>query len=98
MKKLFVALFAFVSVGCFAQDGKEVFAVPESNQGFYIFCLSKPAGNYEFLGAEKIKLVALSSAECEARIIKRAKEYPGANGLILKGANYCEVEVIKLKE
>ena len=96
MKKLFVALFVFVSVGCFAQDKKEVLAVPNFKGGFYLFMQSKPAGEYEFLSSEKIKVVLVSTDECKNKILKRAKD-TGANGVIFKGFDWCEVDLIKLK-
>lgn len=99
MRKLFFAVgFGLLAMGGIAQEKKEVFAAPDQQNGYYIFFKSKPAGNYEFLGSEKIGVVLLSSDECEKKIFKKvAENYPAANGLIFTGLNYCECEAVKIE-
>jgi hypothetical protein len=92
MKKLFfAAAVLWASAGCFAQDKKEVLAVPDQERGYYTFF------SFETLGHETIKLVLLSSSECKNRIFKRAAEYPEANGLKFYDLNYCEADILKIK-
>ena len=98
MKKLFfAAAFLWASAGCFAQDNKEVLAVPNYEGGYYLFMESKPAGNYEFLSSEKIKVVLFSTDECKTKILKRA-EASGANGVIFKGRDWCKVDLIRIEK
>jgi hypothetical protein len=98
MKKLFfAAAVLWASAGCFAQDKKEVLAVPDQERGYYTFFNSNPAHSFETLGHETIKLVLLSSSECKNRIFKRAAEYPEANGLKFYDLNYCEADILKIK-
>lgn len=83
------------SVNVFGQKPIEV--IPETKNGYYLFFKSKPAIEYEYLGTEQIKIVMVSSSECETKIFKKLENYKDANGLIFPDLNFCEVEVIKLK-
>lgn len=72
----------------------------EQREGYYIFILSKPIAEYEFLGTVK-KNIALTGQPNEMinGILKKVKkEYPKADGIIFTSADFEKAEAIKFKD
>jgi hypothetical protein len=72
----------------------------ESENGIFIFIRSTPAGDYESLGAVNMPEIVWSgkAGEMVGNAVKRAgKQYPNANGVIIRGDNLGKVEAVLIK-
>lgn len=91
----FAGLFSSFQAG---ETRKDIAAV-ETVQGYYIFMYSKPISETEYLGTVKAKMTWNNTADqVMTSILKQVKkEYPKADGLIFKGSDRFECDVIKFK-
>jgi hypothetical protein len=71
----------------------------DQKQGLYIFMLSKPVAEYEYLGSVKKSLAWTGQPEemLNSMIKKVKKDYPDANGIIFTSVNMERADAIKFK-
>ena len=72
----------------------------DKKQNMYIFIMSEPVAEYEYLGSEK-KTVTWTGQPDELfnSVMKKVKKrYPEANGIIFTTMDMDKVDVIRLKE
>lgn len=68
-------------------------------QGVFLFMMSKPLHEYDYLGSTKIKVVWTGQPEEMINITlkKLKKDYPTADGLIFTTMNMDQADVVKFK-
>lgn len=74
-------------------------ATVDQQQGIYIFVLSKPAAEYEYLGTEVVKVTwtGVGSEVFNKMLQKVKKDYPNAQGLIFTSMDLDRADVIRFK-
>lgn len=106
MRTKFITLTGIILIGftvLFASwqttEPRKDVATVETFQGYYIFMYSKPISEYEYLGTVKSRMTwSNTSDQVMNSILKQVKkEYPRADGLIFRGTDRFQCEVIKFK-
>lgn len=106
MKQKFVLISGIILIGIAglfssfqAGETRKDIATIETVEGYYIFMYSKPIAPTEYMGTIKAKMTWSNTADqVMTSILKQVKkEYPKADGLIFKGSDRFECEVIKFK-
>jgi ABC-type glycerol-3-phosphate transport system substrate-binding protein len=101
MKKIFLGLAAlafFLTAFTILADKSS--ATVDQKEGLYVFILSKPTAQYEYLGSVK-KVLAWSGKPEEmlnSLIKKVKKEYPKANGIIFTNVDMDKADAIEFKD
>lgn len=75
-------------------------AIVDQKEGLYVFMLSKPVAEYEYLGSVK-KTIAWSGKPEEmlnSMIRKVKNDYPQANGIIFTDIDMDQADAIKIKD
>lgn len=105
MKKLIVAI-GFLALIIIAPSFKEIkptqdkaSATVEQKQGLYIFIMSKPSLQYDYLGSVKKGLALTGQPEemINSMIKKVKKEYPKADGIIFTSIELDKADAIIFK-
>lgn len=99
-----LALFFSVAIVLIAAAVKpqtsKALANVDQKEGIYIFMLSKPAAEYQYMGSVEKKGIVMSGKPEEMLNImlkKARKEYPQADGLIFSELNMYKADCIKFK-
>ncbi len=99
--KLFIGLFlTVILLTAFTVISDKSTAIAEQKEGLYIFLLSKPTTEYEYLGSVK-KVLAWSGKPEEmlnSMIKKVKKEYPKADGIVFTNIDMDKADAIQFKE
>lgn len=98
---LIVTILLFLSFPALAQEGDKSLAKADIQQGLYIFMLSKPVSDYDYLGSIHKKGLVWSGQPKEMLniMIRRAKkEYPEADAIVITNIAMDMADVIKFKE
>jgi uncharacterized protein YgiM (DUF1202 family) len=95
----------FTSIGMFAQTNSQTEQAKATviyDQGLYIFILSKPTAQYDYLGTVTKSVWGTFSGwprEMYTKLIKKTKKkYPEANGIIISDITMRKADVIKFKK
>ena len=93
---LFVASVFLTAFTVFTDKGT---ATVDQQQGLYIFMLSKPQLEYEYLGSVKKTLAWSGKPEemLSSMIKKVKKDYPNADGIMFTSIEMDKADAIKLK-
>jgi hypothetical protein len=106
MKRFITAAIIVIAIALFSafmpgtNEIRKNAADVEQKEGLYIFMLSKPQCEYEYLGSEK-KVLSWSGKPEEmlnSMIRKVKKEYPKAEGLIFTNISMDKCDVIAFKD
>lgn len=91
-----IALFSILLLS-FSDDKSK--ATVEQQEGVYIFILSKPVAEYEYLGTVVVKATWSGEAtEIIDKMIKKTKkDYPNAQGIIFTDTGLGKADVIRFK-
>lgn len=98
---LTLSILLLLSVPSFAQEADKSLAKADIQQGLYIFMLSKPVSDYEYLGSIKKGGFVWTGKPTEMLniMIRRAKrDYPDADAIIITTISMDMADVIKFKE
>lgn len=102
MKKVFLVLMAAVTIllTAFTVSSDKGTAKVEQVEGMYIFMLSKPTAEYEYLGTVKKSLAWTGKPEemLNSIVKKVKKEYPKADGIIFTTIAMDKADAVKFKE
>lgn len=100
MKKIFLGLitvlFLFTAFTIISDKGS---ATVDQKEGLYIFILSKPTAEYEYLGSVKKSLSWTGQPEemLNSMIKKVKNEYPKADGIIFTTLGMSKADAVKFK-
>ena len=98
--KIIIGLLAVgLSLTAFTFVSDKGSATVDQKEGLYIFLLSKPTAEYEYMGSVK-KGLAWSGQPDEmlnSRIKKIKKEYPKADGMIFTSIDMDKADAIQFK-
>lgn len=91
---LFVCAFGFANLIQLASNSD--LAHVQKINGLNVFILSRPENKFETLGKVKIRLTWSNEPEALFKELQKkvAREYPGANGIIIKSIALDEAEAI----
>lgn len=98
---LIISVLLLLSVPSFAQEIDKSLAKADIQQGLYIFMLSKPANEYEYLGSIKKGGFVISGQPKEMlniMIRRTKKDYPDADAIIITTLSMDMADVVKFKE
>lgn len=98
---LTISILLLLSVSSFAQEADKSLAKADIQQGLYIFMLSKPVSEYEYLGSLHKKGLVWTGQPKEMLniMIRRTKrEYPEADAIVITNLSMDMADVIKFKE
>ncbi len=99
--KIFIGLLAvglFLTAFKFATDKGS--ATVDQKQGLYIFLLSKPTAEYEYLGSVKKGLAWTGQPDemLNSMIKKVKKDYPKADGIVFTTIDMDKADAIQFKD
>lgn len=101
MKKYFVIAMAVLLFASFTSSeiSDKSFAKAEQVEGYYIFIMSKPVKEYEYLGTVKVGVTWSGKPEENFNsILKRVKkDYPKADAIIFNDIDMKKVDAIQFK-
>lgn len=98
--KLFIVLIAVsFLVTAFTLVSDKSSATVDQKQGLYIFILSKPTAEYEYLGSVKKSVAWTGKPEemLNSMIKKVKKDYPNADGIVFTSVNMDKADAINFK-
>lgn len=98
---LTILILLLFSAPSFAQEADKSLAKADIQQGLYIYMLSKPVSEYEYLGSIKKGGFVISGQPKEMLniMIRRTKrDYPDADAIIITTLSMDMADVIKFKE
>ncbi len=99
--KIFIILIVFgLFLTAFKITSNKGTAIVEQKEGLYIFMLSKPVVEFDYLGSVK-KGLALTGQPGEmlnSMIKKVKKEYPTADGIIFTSMSMDKADAVLLKD
>jgi hypothetical protein len=80
-------------------DNKKDTALVEQMQGVYIFILSKPAAEYNYIGScsKSFALTGGPEEMLNSMLKKCKKDFPTADGLIFKSLSMDKADAVKFK-
>ena len=100
MKKLILLLAVAIGATAFTTLINKQSANADSQDGYYIFCYSKPTEKYDILGMAKVKGIVSNekgSHMIELLIENAKKNFPSGEAIIVS-SNFEKAEVIKFKQ
>jgi hypothetical protein len=97
--KLFIAGLSVVLLCAFTISSNKNSAVVDQKEGLYVFMLSKPTAEYEYLGSVKKGIAWTGSPEemLDGIIKKVKKEYPRAEGVIFTSMAMDKADAVIFK-
>jgi hypothetical protein len=98
--KLLIGLLSVVLIfTAFTNSSEKSKSIVDQKEGLYIFILSKPVTEYEYLGSVK-KVLAWTGKPDEmlnSMIRKVKKEYPKADGIVFTSVDMDKADAIQFK-
>jgi len=101
--KILIAIFfclAGMIPALLPDENKKATATVEQHEGIYIFMLSKPVAEYEYLGTVKKSAIEMSGQSDERfkALVKHCKkDFPRADGLIIQDIDMKKADAITFK-
>jgi hypothetical protein len=102
MKRVISILIAVAAIALFSfkTPADKSAAKVDQQQGIYVFMLSKPTAEYEYLGSVSKSLAWTGKPEemLNSMLKKVKKDYPKADGLIFTSIEMDKADAVKFKE
>lgn len=101
MKKNILIIMLLAIVATAFKTETKVKAIPDQEEGIYVFARSTPENKYKSLGKVNMPEVVWNGKPKEMMntAIRRAKrQFPTCNGIIFQSDNFGKVEAIQIEE